>query len=1076
MRLRIHQTGNNNNNNNGFIGRLQLSEEDRVNLLSNPADTHSTTADHNKPLTIFIVDRSGSMGQNVERLASIVIPRVARRYFGLQTDDTYTLITFDTDVETHTNTISEWERSTMRCRGCTNMAGVFQHLMDKLCTNDNPNVRIVAISDGAVWDTSYTLQAASTAATALKHSKNISATAIRLFTSSSQPDTRALASVLQLNTVPSSGSIVDIQASATAEGLEAMVDTIGAAVGESACVGPLLTLKADHPCFLQVPWAQASSEIHIHVDKEQPATTVWLSSPPVNPTLNGEPVEMDNHGERVTQDTLHILLADKIDYFMNHLRVLKVVNSATARDELARIVTYFQDLEASLPPPPDMKPLLADNSLAGRAKYMKASLARRLKSVTTTMQSIVNDDRIATLNQAQQADYLRQAGDSSSRNAKALARRAEESGMDFNATMRAELLTMAAHIQEIEDVDDSEHAISFYSSATTLEGIRYMIELAQDPDLLQNLTATEMLRLFNIVGIPAIAPVGDFPDPMTYRVEKFLYGTYVSVADITMALHQGGALTAPGHTEQIMTAIPFFENPRLQKFLQKYARSCLEYSASVGMRRIIAEVPKTYPYTVCAGVWKMVEELDRYGKSEIRVKNFQHLVKTYESAVEGYFEHILPFLETNQDPALSYNLGYNGITNLIAPIIYKIRHGETLIMPRILRALFSFESYQVMRRVIRTNANEPSNLNNARQDVLDKMLGVDFDSDRATPLPTMFTRSVPTHCREAVINRVVLKEYTKHLWFVPYATLLEPLIMALIHSENPIQAVQAIEPMSTESITQSLELPTGMTLDDFMLYNVVEGLLCTSKASRVDKETDLPKLGDLGNPGEGISMIEKYVASRYETDYKQRLKVLHEKEQTILLDELFDLMVKTEDMSEFVLCILEGKQRGPVKVVMDGPNSPGFGTLHQRLMDNTVDVPKRAEKLYLIYSGRPLDSDDKIFNGGNLLYSCDWKPLKSLLEAKKKIDVWERLQEDLRTRGHIYRHGPANRHGHSNDFKSYFAFGCKTLVDYKNTISEEEWCQYIKDHANCCGVGQFLAESEAEAFRYMGSVKHHRTY
>ena len=698
---------------------------------------------------------------------------------------------------------------------------------------------------------------------------------------------------------------------------------------------------------------------------------------------------------------------------------------------------------------------------------MKASLTRRLKSVTTTMQTIANDERIATLNLAQQADYLRQAGDRLSRNAKALARRAEDSGMDFNATMRAEILTMAAHIKEIEHVDDSQHAISFYSSATTLEGIRYLVELANEPELLQNLTAVELLRLFNIVGICAVAPIGDFPDPMTYRVEKFLYGTYVSVADITMALHQGGALTAPGHDEEIITAIPFFEDRRLQKFLQKYARSSLEYMASVGMRRMIAEVPKTYPYTVCAGIWKMVEEIDMYGKTEIRIKNFQHLVITYEEAVKGHFEHILPLLDRDQYPVLSYYLGHNGITNLIAPILYKIRRNETMYMPRILRALFSFESYQVMRRAIRANADYPAAINQARQETLDKILGVNFASHRATPLPAMFTRDVPHHCKEAVINWEALRDYTQQLWFVPYATLLEPLFTALIHSENPIQAVQAVETMSRETITKALDLPSDMTMDDFMLYNVVEGLLFTTKAHRIDKETELPKLGDLGTPGVGSAMIGKYVVSRYETDYKQRLKAMNEQEQKILQDELFDIMVSTEDMVEFGTCILEGAQRGPIKLMMDGPNCPGFSTLHKRLMDITQVVPKRAAKLYVIYSGRPCNNPDaKVFNGGNL-YACDWKPLHVVLESKNQLCFWDKLQHELRTRGHIYRGGAdqANRHGHSNDFKSYFAFGCKTLAEYKDKITEQEWCTYIKDHAQCCGVDQFLAEAQAAALR-----------
>lgn len=1052
-RLTIHKAGE------GYIGRLVVSDEflkGRPNLILQDASSVQT---------VFILDRSGSMGRNVNRMARIVIPAVARRYFKLQSDDTYTLITFDSITETTVSKVCEFEKSNMQSRGCTNMAPVFSHLRTAL--NCIPNVRIVAISDGEVHDTRETLGAASAVAPALKGGMLISATAIRLFTSGSQPDTRALASILQLNTA-TTGSLVDVLSSQTNEEI---ITQIGAAINPSS-TGPLFELTADVPCFLQVPWAKATQEIYLNDLSATKPKTVWLESKPIYPTLDGEPVDL-YHGDQVTHETLHVLLADKIKYCVDQLRLLKVMNSESSKEELVRIVTYFQDLEASLPPPQELSGLLEDRSLAGRSKYIKASIFRRLKSVTMTMQSIANDQRIAKLNLAQQAEYLRQTGDSASRNARALARRADDSGIDFDATMRAEILSMAAHMADLGQVDDSQHAVSFYSSATTLEGIQYIVELAKDPETLQNLTAADMLRLFNIVGIPAVAPVGDYPDPMTDRIEKLLYGSYVSVADITMTLHQGGTLTAPGHTDQIVTAIPFFESRQVQTFLQRYARSSLEYIASIGMRRMICEVPKTYPYTICSGIWKMVEELDKHGKTEIRVQNFQHLVHTYENAVQGYFDHILPLLgeSANQDPTKSFNLGYNGITNMIAPILYKIRHREKLDMPRILRALYSFETYQVIRRVVRTGGP------NARREALDKLLGIDFSQDQATPLSPMFTRTEPVHCMEAVIDQECLEDYAKHLWFVPYATLLEPLFTALIDrpfSDNdnctgPIQAVRKVEPMSDETIAKALDLPSSsITLKDFMLFNVVEGLLCTNKASRVDKETNLPKLGDLGHVGVGSKMIQEYVASRYEANYKERLKVQSEREQRILQTELVATLVSTTSLEEFEACILEGKQRGPISVQINSPNDcAGFQILHNALMNLEQTVPRRAAKLYLIYSGRPLDGpqDKKIFNGGNL-YCCDWKPLQELLVACNKTPIWERLQVEMRTRGHVYRGGSedANRHGHSNDFKSYFAFGCKTLAEYHARVDTADWCTYIQDHRECCGVAQFVAHIQAAAF------------
>jgi len=136
------------------------------------------------------------------------------------------------------------------------------------------------------------------------------------------------------------------------------------------------------------------------------------------------------------------------------------------------------------------------------------------------------------LNAAQQADYLRQM--SVSKNAKALARRAQTAGMEFDAVLRKEILQMKGNLVDLDSIDTSKQAVSYYSQASTLDGIKEVCALADDAEVFEGLTAVDLLRLFNVVGIPAVGPVGDFPDPMTYRLDKIMPGNFISVADLSI--------------------------------------------------------------------------------------------------------------------------------------------------------------------------------------------------------------------------------------------------------------------------------------------------------------------------------------------------------------------------------------------------------------------------------------------------------------------------------------------------------------------------------------------------------------
>ncbi len=95
-----------------------------------------------KPHKLFILYRSGSMGQWVGKLVNTVIPQLAQQYLGMSNDDKVTLITFDCHAEKVVASVGELEKMKMAARGSTQMSGVFDILRSSIDQN-NPWINIV---------------------------------------------------------------------------------------------------------------------------------------------------------------------------------------------------------------------------------------------------------------------------------------------------------------------------------------------------------------------------------------------------------------------------------------------------------------------------------------------------------------------------------------------------------------------------------------------------------------------------------------------------------------------------------------------------------------------------------------------------------------------------------------------------------------------------------------------------------------------------------------------------------------------------------------------------------------------
>ncbi|CAF1527425.1 unnamed protein product [Adineta steineri] len=1028
-------------NENGFIGKIALNTTGNVAI-------DKTLLSESKISTVVILDRSGSMGNSVPRFVNEILPGIFKT-LGYNKNDTIILITFDSTPNLYKIPANQLSKFSIKCQGQTFMATGISTLT-KFIRDDIPkdchSLRLLTISDGEVQDPANVQTEAAQLALLIKNEFTINSQAVRLFTSSSQPDTKAVSSLLQLNNV-SNVNLLDLQTSLT--NIE-IIATI-ASLFSNDSLNQHAILKSDETILKSTPWQTTMNNTLSLFPGEN---LFWLSKLPTGNLIVGETNVKIHIKEGLTVDTYENLLKTKIEYYINQLRILKIVNTNESKNEIKDMMNYFQNMESSLlTNQDDVKILLNDSSLRARLQYLKTSIIRKKKSFVMRMSQIANDDKVSQLNSAQQADYLR-AVDNTSKNARGLARRAVTQGLDFNEILRKEVRIMAEHIHELQDIDDNNHLVSFFSQDTTLGGIRTVCELVTD-NILDDIDANDILRMINIVGVGCSGPIGEFPDPMTWRVNEIYVGCYVSLSDVLTAFmqSQGRSLQAPAINKDITNVIPIIEDERIAKFLQKYAPSLLEYTCSIGMRRLLADVPMTAGYTICAGVWKLIEDLN-INKSEIHLKTFNEVVKTYEIVVGNYFQHIMPYIKQQQNNQLSYYIANNGTTNMISPFIKLYRENDITKLeqiPKILRALYTYEIWQAIRRQYK-NRDDSDQI---AQKMLDQLIGLDLNKYKTSLQPSFEVEPSLNEIQfhdQIHTDEIYLDELLQTVYYVDYITLLPKYISAVIN--NNIDSMKNIPSINEKFICEELQI--NYDLKTFKFYNVFQALVYTSKASRVDSDNEVMKMIDLVDEQAAKKVVQDYIRKRFENQYATDLALKGRAERTELSTILVQSILQATDHGQVVQLMREGLTRGKIQLAIANSSSLGFIELKNKLLDLNENVPRRLDIIKIFLLGRDYkQNDEPVWNNGNVLFTPDLHQFENIFNTLGFDAEWAKIKEEYMKRNlHVYRDG-FNRHGHGNTKPSYWAYGYMTLQMYKDTISPEEFQEYCKIHHDCCGVSSF---------------------
>ena len=995
---------------------------------------------------IVILDVSGSMGDIVPIFVNTILLQILEK---LDIKDDINLITFSNDSELYTGNIDFFKELQLEANGCTYMNNAIDQLENILSgINNKKNIRILSVSDGELHDQNETIQKASDLYTKFKDRFTVNSQAVRLYTSSSEPETKGMSSLMQFSTV-TEPTLIDINANEDPNLIAEKISSLFSSDG----LGWNIYIKSNEKIFLENPWSEANNELKLIIGEN----IFWLNKIPekVDIVSNGQSSALNIEiCENITIKNYQNILENKIKYFYQKLKVLKVINTENASEEINKIINYFSNFEEIL----NLENLDKEENLketdkfkiSNRANLLKKLIQKRNISITNKMKEIQNNDKVSQLNAKQLADFLRNLD--INKDSKSLAKRGIKEGIDFDVEARKEVLNMLNNINELDGIDDTNHTVSFYSTSTTLSGIKSVCELAKDKSILENITAIDIIKLLNIVGVGCSAPVSDYPDPITYSLTDIYIGCYISLSDILTASEFNGGKDnlVDFNTKKIITnVIPFYDDIRIHKFLLKYAPKLLEYTASIGMRRLLLEIPCTYEFLIESGVWKFSEVLNT-NRSQAAINIYCKLIQDYEFVSKGHYDHLIKIIleqgkfykEHPLDEKNNYHIFLDNkyVINMIYVFLHLIKINEYENLQKMCRELFCHSIYKAVNKLIkRNNAN-----NEFIKQYLEELLGINYEK-YGNDLPPLFEENKITEFYNNYnININKLNEFYNasfRSFFIPFSSY----YLKAALEEDKIKAFANLPEFNEENIKKAFGI--NFDMNHFKLFTLVQGFLSKYYEKSEDKDENIIKIIDTGKYDLSEKMVKDFVQKMYRQNYEERLNLQKKTEYDMLENELIDKM-KSSDIDEFVTLIKEGIKKGTTECKINSISSSSFVRLKNQIINNPNDFTLINKKIAIISTG--MYKDEKVFNNGNIYRSfMDFKEIV----CKTDEDYWNKIYTYIsKMRRHIYR-ALENRQGHSNDKPSYWALGYNTIEEMLNTISKAEVEEYKKIHANCCGVG-----------------------
>jgi hypothetical protein len=246
--------------------------------------------------TIVIIDKSGSMVDDVDRIVTKILPQVFSK-LSYNADKTVHIITFDSTAESHEKAVKDLKAFSLSCGGESMMAPAIQNCQKILKTiGSNTPIRILTISRGDINDVPETVEAAGRQLEFLeKHEFSVNSQAVRIVSkpTTEDSDLRAISSLLPANST-TTPKLIDVS---TSESNSAIASKIAQLFLDDN-LGQRRVLKASENIILKSPWEKSpASQILL-----KPGENIfWLSKDTIEGIKIGD-IDVKVHPQLLTEE------------------------------------------------------------------------------------------------------------------------------------------------------------------------------------------------------------------------------------------------------------------------------------------------------------------------------------------------------------------------------------------------------------------------------------------------------------------------------------------------------------------------------------------------------------------------------------------------------------------------------------------------------------------------------------------------------------------------------------------------------------------------------------------------------
>ena len=307
---------------------------------------------------IFVLDKSGSMGSYVKQILNNVFPRVYDK-LGFSESKNIHFITFDSSTNYYSYNKNDFKNSDINGGGGTEMSSVPGELSNILKNIDsNKTICLLTLSDGMIGDQDETQKEATKLINEINgRFTNLKSQAIRFMSSNyAEPDTRALCSLLQLNSnIQSNNSDIlltfnPINEPMSNEKIEELANEIAKLFEGAEGSGWILKQKGNKKFKIE-PYGEEYSFLELPKGK----TSIFIDGICGNDILSqfdlstqGETASISSKGE-VTQKNLYEVYEDEIMKCMKKILINKGSGNSLSKKNNEKIINFIQILEDKTP-------------------------------------------------------------------------------------------------------------------------------------------------------------------------------------------------------------------------------------------------------------------------------------------------------------------------------------------------------------------------------------------------------------------------------------------------------------------------------------------------------------------------------------------------------------------------------------------------------------------------------------------------------------------------------------------------------------------------------------------------------